>query len=209
MRNSLPCLIFFMIFMKTNTQAQIAFEQYCYVQDKEMMTLVPIFNFENRNHWYVEARYNYEDLNTVSIYLGRTFSNAGKDKLTYSIIPVLGGVMGRFKGGSAGVNAVIEYEKLFFSTQSQYTFSCNEKSADFFFAWSELAYQPLKWFYFGLSAQQTYLPEAKSSVCEPGAVLGFTVRKWTFPLYCFSPTRNSKYFVLGINFTAGTFKRNR
>jgi len=171
-----------------------------------MMALVPIVNFESRNNWYFEGRYNYEEMNTFSLYVGRSFSKT--DKLSYSIIPMLGGVVGNFKGGSAGVNAVVEYQRLFFSTQSQYTRSFHERSTDFFFTWSELAYQPWQWVYFGLSTQQTYLPKIRSLVSEPGVVLGFSVDRWSFPLYYFNST-NNKYFVLGINFSSGPFKRNR
>jgi len=171
------------------------------------MTLVPIFNFESSNQTYVEARYNYEELNAFSFYLGRTFT--GKNKLTYSVTPILGGVVGKFRGGSAGVNVVAEYGKIFFSTQSQYTVSFHEASDDFLFAWSDLVYQPWKWFYVGLSTQQTLLTHDKSFVGESGIALGFVKGKWTFPLYCFSPLGDGKYLVLGINYNAGSLKRNK
>jgi hypothetical protein len=192
--------------MIINAQAQVGVEQYLYVNKREMMALVPIVNFESYNHWYFEGRYNYEEMKTFSFYVGRSFSK--KDNLTYSIIPMLGGVVGRFKGGSAGVNAVVEYQRLFFSTQSQYTRSFHERNTDFLFAWSELAYQPWQWFYFGLSTQQTYLPKIRSMMTEPGVMLGLTLDRWTFPLYYFNSTSN-KYFVVGINYSSGSFKRNR
>jgi hypothetical protein len=207
MRNSRPCLLFFMIFMVIDVLAQVGFEQYVYLNDKKMMALVPIFSYEARNHTYVEARYNYEEHKTFSLYLGRVFS--GEDKLSYWVTPMLGGVIGKFKGGSAGVNAVVEYKKIFFSTQSQYTHSFQELNPDFFFAWSDLGYQPWEWFYVGLSAQQTYLPQTMCLLVETGVVLGFTAGKWTFPAYYFSPISDNQYFVLGINYSVGAFKRNR
>ena len=171
------------------------------------MTLVPIFNYESSNHMYVEARYNYEELNTFSVYAGRTFS--GADKLSYSVTPILGGVIGKFTGSSAGVNVVVEHGKIFFSTQSQYTFSFRDPNEDFLFAWSDLVYQPWKCFYVGLSTQQTFLTKEKYFLAESGLALGFVTGKWTFPLYCFSPLGYGKYLVLGINYSVGSLKRNK
>lgn len=207
MINRLVCTILAMLAVGINTKAQVGFEQYCYLEDKEVFTAVAIFNYESRNYWYVEARYNYEEMNTISVYLGKTFSS--EDKLRYSVTPMLGAVAGQFKGGSVGINAVVDYEKIFFSTQSQYTFSIHERREDFFFAWSELGYQPWKWFFVGLSTQQTYLVKVNASLSEPGIMVGFTVGKWTFPLYSFRPMSNNKYFVLGINLSAGALHRNR
>jgi hypothetical protein len=196
-----------MILNATNLLAQVGFEQYFYVTDKKMVTLVPVLDYQADNHMYVEGRYNYEELNTFSLYLGRTFSVSRK--VSYSVTPMLGGVIGKFKGGSAGINAAAEYRKIFFSSQSQYTCSFNESNNDFFFAWSDLGYQPLKWLYVGLSTQQTYLPHSRSLIAESGVLLGFLVKKWTFPLYSFSPFGNDTYFVLGINYSVGLLNRNR
>src|SRR5688572_15089237 len=121
----MACLLVFITCFTTEIVAQVGFEQYGYIKKNETMTLVPIFNYESSDHTYVEARYNYEDLNTFSFYIGRTFS--GKDKLSYSLTPILGAVMGKFTGGSVGMNGVLEYGDLFFSTQSQYTASVDQQ----------------------------------------------------------------------------------
>lgn len=193
--------------MQIQAQAQIGFEQYCYVKNSQMTTLVPIFNYESNSHWYAEARYNYEEVNTFSLYAGKTFSNDGK--FDFSITPMLGGVVGKFKGISSGVNAVVEFKDVFFSTQSQYTISFHESNADFLFSWSELGYQPWKWFFLGVTAQQTYIPEANLLESEPGVFIGFSVGMWTFPLYVFKPMTISNYYVLGINLSMDGFNRNR
>lgn len=161
------------------------------------MTLVPILTFEPDNNMYVEARYNYEDFNTFSLYFGRTFST--DNIVTYSVTPIMGAVVGKFKGGSIGFNAMIEYNKIFFSSESQYTVSFRESNSDFVFAWSDLAYQPMKWFYLGLSTQQTLLTQKKTLNGELGIALGFIVGRWSFPLYCFIPGNDRPYLVLGVN----------
>ncbi len=193
--------------MLIQVQAQIGFEQYCYVKNRKMTALVPILNYESNNHWYAEARYNYEEMNTFSIYAGRTFSN--NKNLHFAITPMLGGVLGEFKGISSGLNAVLEFNDLFFSTQTQYTASFDKNNNNFYFSWSELGYQPWRWFFLGVTAQQTYLAEANSLESEPGVFIGFCAGMWTFPLYVFKPMTDNNYFVLGINFSIDGFNRNR
>lgn len=190
-----------------HAEAQIGFEQYFYVKNKQMSTLVPICNYKSSGNWYAEARYNYEEMKTFSFYGGKIFSKAGE--LAYAITPMLGGVVGKFKGISSGLNAVVEYKDMFLLTQSQYTVSFNENNADFFFSWSELGYEPWKWFYFGLTAQHTYMPEADSFESDAGLFVGFTMGMWTFPLYVFRPLSTSNYLVLGINLNMDGFNRNK
>lgn len=178
------------------------------------MTFVPIVSFESPDKWYAEARYNYEELETVSFYVGKAFTgrisilsdirepHGSKDKLSYSVTPLLGGVAGKYKGVSGGMNAVVEYRHIFFSTQSQYTIAYYE-SGDFFFAWSELGYQPWSWLFVGVTTQHTYLYQSANLMVEPGGVIGFTIGQWNFPLYVFSPASDHHYFVIGASLSIG------
>jgi hypothetical protein len=170
--------------------------QYYYVRTNEASTIVPVAYYQFNNKWYGEARYNYDELKTFSIYAGRTFSNKGE--FYYSATPVIGGLMGAMNGGSLGVNFDLGYKKLFFTSQSQYSFSMEERRNQFFFNWSELAYQALPWFYAGVGMQQTNVYQATGKF-EPGLLVGFSVKNWNFPLYVFSPSANNRYFILGIN----------
>jgi len=204
-----------MVFMAVNAVGQIGLEQYCYLKNKKMGTLVPIMNYETQNHLYAEMRYNYEELNTLSLYIGKSVSevlgnNRTKgNKFSYTVIPIIGAVVGEFKGISAGFNAVADYSNFFFSTQSQYTVSFNKDYSDFYFTWCELGYQPLTWFFAGFTVQQTYLQNVETLYTEPGFVIGFSLKKFTVPLYVFNPLQSSNYFVLGLNLKTNGFKRNR
>jgi len=117
--------------MAPGAVAQIGFEQYYYVTHNQVMAPVSVVNYESSKNLYVEARHNYDEINTFSLYLGETFS--GKGKIEYSITPMIGALVGKMKGGSLGVNALVEHKTLFFSTQSQYTFSRKEREENFFF----------------------------------------------------------------------------
>lgn len=197
MTNSRTLLIPFGILIVVNTYGQFGFEQYSYVNNSEAISIVPMATFESTRNWYMEARFNYEEKNSFSLYFGKTFTY--QKKMFISVTPIAGAVVGQYKGGSVGVNVDIDYRKLFYSMQSQYTFSINRANEDFLFAWSEIAYQPFKWCYFGLSTQQTYLIQSATSLFEPGLLIGFIIGSWTFPIYSFSPGSSSGYFVVGAN----------
>jgi hypothetical protein len=125
--------ILFATCAEVSAQSQGGFEQYYYVKNRDTLTMVPLIHFQSHRNWYVEGRFNYEDMHTVSIYAGKSFS---KDvgKLSYGIIPMIGVVAGKYKGGSAGFNLNAERKMFYFSSQTQYTFSIKERSDNFFIA---------------------------------------------------------------------------
>jgi hypothetical protein len=206
MKSKIIFILIYIVLYNTVVFGQAGVEQYYYVQGKEPVEFVPIVSFETGNNWYAEARYNYEDKNTFSLYGGRKFSGEYK-RLMYSLTPIVGVVTGDFQGGSAGVNTTVELKKLFFSSQSQYTFSTHNPMDDFFFSWSEAGYEIASWFYLGLSVQHTQMLHANTALFEHGAVIGFEFGRWSIPIYSFNTFDNSRYFVLGINLGIETSKK--
>jgi len=84
------------------------------------------------------------------------------------------------------------------SRPGQYTVRKEGADENFLFNWTELGYQPVKWFYTGLSAQLTKLFKNKVDA-EYGMLVGFTMKKLTIPVYVFSPLSNTRNFIIGIN----------
>ena len=205
MKDSVVFLLVFLVCHLASAQSEGGLEQYCYVKKGSSSILSPIVHYQYRT-WYGEARHNYEDVGTSSIYIGKIFSN--QNNVSYSITPIVGAVMGKYKGGSIGLKISVDYKNLFFSSESQYTFSSNELYKNFLYSWSELGYQPLTWMYAGLALQQTHLLKTEKTF-ETGVVVGFLVGKWTFPLYSFSPISRERYFVLGMNLVIGGKKISR
>lgn len=158
---------------------------------------MPVVHFQNESNWYAEARYNYEDAKTFSLYAGKTFSKNAK--LTYDVTPMLGGSIGYFKSISAGLSIELSYQKYFFSCQSQYSYSIDNFAESFFYNWSELGVNVSPWFYTGFSVQQTRLYQTKLKL-EPGIMAGFSFKNCTVPLYCFSLLSENRYFIIGLNF---------
>lgn len=180
---------------KAYTQIQAGVGQYMYMGEGQPFSLVSVVYCQTRKNWYLEGRYNYEALKTISLYAGRTFEK--KSKLSYSLSPVIGAVIGRFNGGSVGANSECDYKKFFFSSQFQYTFSVHNRNDNFFYSWSDLSCLMANNIYAGISVQQTNLYKVKYKL-EKGFFLKTIINRWTFPLYVFNPALKERYFVLGL-----------
>jgi hypothetical protein len=178
------------------SQAEVAVEQYHYMGKGQPYVFMPIAHFQTSRNWYAEARYNYEDIETFSLYFGKSFS--GEKSLGYSLTPIAGASIGRFRAISTGLNVDLEYGKFFFSAQSQYSVATDKGkgSDDFFYSWSEAGFQPVEWFFAGASFQQTYM--ANEKLMEPGALIGFSFGRFTIPVYGFDLLNSQRYFIIGL-----------
>ena len=182
--------------LKGAAQSKSGIENYNFLSSKEAYVWMPVLHHVSKKGIYTEMRYNYEALKTASVYAGKSFTQKGK--LEYTITPMLGLVLGNFNGGSLALNIEATHKKTFVSMQTQYTISSDDVKSNFFFNWTELGYQPLKWFYAGVSTQQTI--EHNGDVqSEYGILTGFIFNKVTIPVYAFNPFSKNQNFIIGIN----------
>jgi len=179
----------------SKAQSSAGFEQYFYADRAGLREVIPVIYYQNKQNWYFESHFNYERLHALSIYIGKTFSE--NKEFSYSFTPMIGGVAGTLKGGVAGLNSGMNYKKFFFNSQSQYVISIEGKNADFLFSWMELGYQVIAPLLAGLSVQHT-LTSPGNGKLETGFFVRYTVKKWSFPLYCFNASNENRYVILGI-----------
>jgi hypothetical protein len=185
-----------MIYHLAPAQAKAGIEQYSYSGMPLAEAIVPVYHIQSANKWYGELRYNYEDVQTLSVYAGKTI-NASKT-VECSITPMLGFSTGRFTGVSLAANSEITWKQFYISSQSQYSIGIKKESESFLFNWSELAYNITPRFYTGLSMQ--YTRQSRQTDIEPGLLAGITFNTVSIPIYVFSPFRQNQYFILGINY---------
>jgi len=180
---------------KTDAQSSGSFQQYYYYYTGSSSTFAPIVNYKFENNLYLEGRYNYEDLHTASLYVGKTFENSSDFSLSFT--PIAGAVFGLYKGASLGANLYVDYKKFSLSYQPQYTLSIASKENNFIYSWSDLTYEISKNFSFGVSAQFTKMYQVKSMV-EKGVMLQFSYKNLTLPIYAYNPQSPDRYFLLGL-----------
>src|SRR5262249_36363468 len=107
----------------------------------------PIF-YADRGQLHLEARYNYEDLHTGSVFVGWNFSSEGE--LTTSLTPMIGAVAGDTRGIAPGLEFDVGWKKLNWYAEAEYLFDMDDNQNDFFYMWSTLTYGFTDWLDAGL-----------------------------------------------------------
>src|SRR4051812_27673091 len=116
----------------------------------------------DRDWLHLEARYNYEDQNTASAWVGYNF--AGGEKLAWEITPMLGGVFGDTAGVAPGYKGSMTWRNFELYSEGEYVFDTGDFSDSFFYNWSELTYSPVEWLRLGLAAQRTRAYESDRDI---------------------------------------------
>jgi hypothetical protein len=153
----------------------------------------------DRDWLHLEARYNYENLETGSAWLGYNFS--GGKKLAWEITPMLGGVFGNTTGIAPGYEGTLSWWKLELYSESEYVLDTGDPSGNFFYNWSELTLAPTEWLRFGLVTQRTRAYQTDRDI-QRGLLVGLSYKKLSFTAYVFNPDESRPTFVLaaGVQF---------
>ncbi len=153
----------------------------------------------DRGWLHLEARYNYEALETGSGWLGYNFG--GGDKLAWEVTPMLGGVFGDTTGIAPGYKGSLTWWKLELYSEGEYLIDTGNSSRSFFYNWSELTLAPVDWFRFGLVTQRTRAYETDRDI-QRGVLAGFSYKMVDLTAYVFNPDESKPTFVfaLGLSF---------
>jgi hypothetical protein len=143
----------------------------------------PTFTADH-NWLHLEARYNYENLRTGSLWIGYNFS-AGKN-LTLNLTPMVGGVFGSTAGVAAGGVFSLAYKKIELSFLNEYVFAFSRRSDSFYYAWPQLTYSPFQWLKVGGAAQHTKAYQTDLDV-QRGFLVGVARKNANFTTYVFNP----------------------
>jgi hypothetical protein len=147
-----------------------------------------------RGQLHLEARYNYEALDTGSLFAGWKFS--GGDKLTYDMTPIIGAVFGATQGIAPGFEASMAYGITDFYIESEYMYDTNAKDDSYTYAWSELGFSPLEWLRFGLVGQRTQVYNSARDIQQGGFAQIIASGKVTLGLYVFNPGVSADRFAI-------------
>jgi len=149
----------------------------------------------DRDFLHLEARYNYEDANTGSLWVGYNFSGGGA--LTWELTPMLAGVFGNTDGVAPGYEGALGYWKLELASEGEYVFDFADASGGFFYNWSELALSPFEWFRFGFVVQRTRVYQTERGI-QRGLLLGVANELAGVTTYVFNPDDPGAVWVLAL-----------
>jgi hypothetical protein len=153
----------------------------------------------DRDWLHLEARYNYEALDTASVWVGYNFS--GGETLAWEITPMIGGVFGDTSGVAPGYKGSLRWWKIEVYSEGEYVFDADGSAENYFYNWSELTVSPVDWFRFGLVAQRTRAYESDLDI-QRGVLVGFAWKNIDLSAYVFNPDEDRPLFVfsLGVSF---------
>ena len=167
-----------------------------YVVPHSEFFVSPVFSAD-RDWLHLEARYNYEDQYTGSLWLGYTFSVGST--LTLDVTPMVGGVFGNTTGFAPGYEVSLSYKKLSLSSSGEFVFDTKKPSNNFFYSWPELVYSPTDWLHLGLAAQRTKTYHTSLDT-QRGFLVGFSRKNVHFTTYVFNAGWTDPTFVFEAGF---------
>jgi hypothetical protein len=168
-----------------------------YVVPHDRSYAAPTFSAD-REYLHTEVRYNYENQQTGSLWVGYNFSTG--QNVALQVTPMLGGVFGKTTGIAPGFRFSVTYKKLELSSEGEYVFDTGNRSGNFFYSWNELTYSPVDWLHAGLVSQRTRAYQTKLDV-QRGISVGFSYNNVDLTTYVFNAGWTDPTFVLSLRFT--------
>ncbi|MHB0968958.1 MAG: hypothetical protein ACYC7A_01975 [Thermoanaerobaculia bacterium] len=193
------CTIFLLTLLATTLSAQSTpqpdWEYWAGIDavfTRDDATLAPTL-MADTERFHLEARHNYEGMNTTSLWGGYTVRSA--DGESWAVTPMLGAAFGDTRGVLPGAEAIINWRALDVYLELEHLFSTGGESDDFTYCWAELAVSPTEWLRAGIVSQATWPAGAPDSE-QHGALLGFSYRDLTLTSFLFDAGSDDEMVVV-------------
>jgi len=169
-----------------------------YVLPDEEDFVQPTFRAD-RGLLHLESRYNYEDRDSVSFFVGANFELGDRVKLT--LTPMLGGLVGDTEGIVPALEADFTAGIFEAYAEAEYVFDLEDSSSRYFYMWSELSLWPTEWLRAGLVTQRTRVYSTDRDI-QRGLLVGFSWKRLDGAVYFFNPGSDDYFTVvsLGVSF---------
>jgi hypothetical protein len=142
---------------------------------------------------HLEARYNYEDRETFSAWVGYNFS--GGKKLQFTITPMVGAAFGLTQGITTGIESTFSIGRFELYSESEYLIDPNNSENNFYYNWSDLTYSPTDWLWVGISGQRTKVYETDLDF-QRGILVGGGLKWWEVTTYLFNIGYDDTFVIL-------------
>lgn len=151
----------------------------------------------DRDRLHLEARYNYEDLDTASVWVGWNLSFG--EELALDLTPMVGGVFGATSGIAPGYEATVAWWKLELYTEGEYVYDTKDASDSYFYSWSELTIAPFDWLRVGGVVQRSKAYQTDFDI-QRGFLLGLTLDRIDVAAYVFNVDESHPTVALSLAF---------
>jgi hypothetical protein len=147
----------------------------------------------DRGHLHLEGRYNYEDRNTTSLWVGANF-HIGEIN-TLDLTPMAGVVFGNSNGVAPGILMTFTHKRFQLYSEGEYFISLEDVYLNYVYFWTDLSYSPSDWFSFGISGQRTRMYQNSINL-QHGIFTTFNYRKANLTAYWYNIGQGSSSFVI-------------
>jgi hypothetical protein len=158
--------------------------------------LMPIVT-ARRDRLHLEARYNYEDRGTGSLFAGWAF--AAGSAVAFEIVPMLGAVAGRTDGMAPAFTMTLDWKRLAIYSENEYVVDFSDHDLNFFYDWSEVTLAATPWLALGLAAQRTRTVDNGLDL-QRGLMARFAHGRWSAAAYWFNPGSDDRFAVYSAGF---------
>jgi len=141
---------------------------------------------------HLEARYNYEDKNTASLWAGHRFKFGKGVKFVF--VPMGSIIFGNTNGLAPGLEMEIAYKKFDFYSESEYVFDFSSHQNNFFYNYSELAIRPIDPLRTGVVTQRTRLFESPREL-ERGIFAEYYFGRFRAGVFYFNPFATDNFWI--------------
>jgi hypothetical protein len=155
--------------------------------------------YADRGSLHLEARYNYEDIHTASVFAGWRFELGKKLRLAFT--PLAGFVFGNVNGFVPGLEFEAAWKILEYYSETEYVFDFSNSENNYLYTWGELGINPFSTFKAGISYQRTILYQTGLEL-QKGIFASYSFWKLNAGVYYYNPFSAEQFWIvnLGIEF---------
>ena len=169
---------------------------YTYFQENARDYIQPTFKAD-RGVLHLEGRYNYEDYETASVWVGYNYNKVLFKEMDITVTPMIGGALGETRGFAPGFEIEMTNGNWSFSSEGEYFFDSRDSGDDFFYNWSELSYGLECGARLGLVMQKETDAEVKRGLLV-GYDFGHDRHTFSLTGYFFDLDKGDPMFVIGL-----------
>jgi hypothetical protein len=151
-----------------------------------------VIGYADHDALHLEARYNYENEKSVSLFGGYRFDFG--QQVTCGFTRMLGVLIGPTSGLVPGLEVEIAWKKFDLYSESEYVLDLGDGEGHYFYTWAELAISPIEHLRTGISANRTRLYETQFDL-QRGVFVEYSFSRISTGIHYFNPF-SSEDFVL-------------
>jgi hypothetical protein len=152
----------------------------------------------DHGNWHLETRYNYEDRDAVSGFLGWNFEFGSS--VVLEVTPMLGAVVGNTDGIVPAVIAGLTWKRLEFYVEGEYLIDAHDAADSFAYHWSEASVWITGQIRAGVVTQRTRVYATARDI-QRGFLVGVALGRLEGAVYAFNPFDDDDFVVASIGFT--------